>query len=50
LLGGLAESAVSALVVLGYTTVEARKAVAAVDTTGLTTEEIIRRALKSIGD
>ncbi len=48
--GGSAESAVSALVVLGYSVAEARKAVAKVDTTGLTTEEIVRRALKTIGD
>lgn len=41
------ESAVSALVVLGYTRPEAVKAVNSVECQGLSTEEIIRQALKN---
>ena len=41
------EAAVSALIVLGYTRPEAVKAVSGVTESGLSTEEIIRQALKN---
>ncbi len=45
--GTTAAAAVSALMVLGYTRQEAQKAVSTVDALGLTTEEVIRQALKN---
>ena len=41
--------AVGALMVLGYSRAEAEKAVSAVSAEGLSVEETVRRALKSIG-
>ena len=40
--------AVSALIALGYKPQEASKAVAAIDEDGLSSEELIRRALKGM--
>ena len=43
-----ADEAVSALVVLGYSQAEALRAVRSIDTQGLSVEETIKTALKSL--
>jgi Holliday junction DNA helicase RuvA len=46
--GGAAQEAQSALVALGYRPAEAARLVTGVEAAGLSTEEIIRRALQSL--